>query len=75
MRTIIELPEAQIEALRKIEERHNLSRAYVIRQAIAKYVVENTVQPNAFGAWKKSANAKPVDAVAQQQALRDEWER
>jgi predicted transcriptional regulator len=75
MRTIIELPDAQIKALREIEERHNISRAHLIRQAVAKYVVENTVAPNAFGAWKKSPNAAPVDSVALQQALRDEWER
>jgi predicted transcriptional regulator len=75
MRTIIELPDAQIKALREIEERHNISRAHLIRQAVAQYVVENAVAPNAFGAWKKSPNAAPVDSVAQQQALRDEWER
>lgn len=73
MRTIIDLPTAQIEALRRLEERDNVSRAELIRQAVAEYVVKHVEHTDAFGAWK--GRRPKVDGVAYQQKLRDEWER
>ncbi len=74
MRTIIDLPEAQIAALRYLEERKNVSRAELIRQAVAQYVVRNVEAPEAFGAWNAN-KAKTVDAVTVQRKLRLEWDR
>jgi len=38
MRTIIDLPDAQIAALRELGERERASRAEVIRRAVAAYI-------------------------------------
>lgn len=73
MRTIIDLPDSQIEALRLLEERNHVSRAELVRQAVAEYVVKRTQAHDAFGAWK--SRKTKVDGVAYQQQLRDEWER
>ena len=50
MRTIIDLPKYQVDALRLLEERKNVSRAELIRQAVAQYVARNVEAPEAFGA-------------------------
>lgn len=80
MRTIIELPESQIEALRAIEIRQNVSRAELVRQAVAEYVVTHAkADPaEAFGAWVRASTGKPSarrDGVAVQRKLRAEWDK
>lgn len=77
MRTIIDLPDYQIEALKLIEARKNVSRAELVRQAVAQYVLQHAESPNAFGAWKPKAqrSKKPPDGVTVQRKLRAEWER
>ena len=74
MRTIIDLPDSQLVALRELELRKKVSRAELIRQAVAQYVVLHADTCNAFGAWKTSKRA-PADALAVQRKLRAEWER
>lgn len=74
MRTIIDLPDSQIAALRELEARKKVSRAELIRQAVAQYVVLNTATVDAFGAWK-AGSGRPVDALAVQKKLREEWDR
>ena len=74
MRTIIDLPDTQIAALRELEDRKKVSRAELIRQAVAHYVVLHSETADAFGAWK-GANRRPADAVAVQRKLRAEWDR
>lgn len=74
MRTIIDLPESQLAALRDLEKRKNVSRAELIRQAVAQYVVHHAETENAFGAWKTSKR-KAADGLAVQQRLRAEWDR
>jgi predicted transcriptional regulator len=73
MRTIIDLPDSQIEALRILEERNNVSRALLVRQAIAEYVAKHTETHDAFGAWK--SRKTKIDGLTHQNQLRDEWER
>jgi Ribbon-helix-helix protein, copG family len=77
MRTIIDLPDYQVDALRLLEERKNVSRAELIRQAVAQYVVRNVEAPEAFGAWKSKTRTlkKARDGVAVQKKLRAEWDR
>lgn len=80
MRTIIELPESQIEALRAIEIRQNVSRAELVRQAVAEYVVAHakTDPAETFGAWARGSGAKippKRDGVAVQRKLRAEWDK
>jgi metal-responsive CopG/Arc/MetJ family transcriptional regulator len=72
MRTIIDLPDEQIEALKVIGEINKKSRAELVRQAVAAYIQQhNTVEPaDAFGILK---DAEIDDPVLYQQKLRDEW--
>jgi len=71
MRTIIELPQAQLDALDVMCRREGISRAEAIRRAIARHVQEErrSADDPAFGLWR----ANPVDGLAYQQRLRDEW--
>lgn len=71
MRTIIDLPETQVEALKYLETRHQVSRAHLVREAVAEYVVKRVNKVDAFGAWK--TQAKKVDGLKHQRAMRDEW--
>ena len=74
MRTIIDLPDSQIAALRELEDRKKVSRAELIRQAVAQYLGLHAKTGDAFGAWK-IPKRRPADAVAVQRKLRAEWDR
>jgi hypothetical protein len=74
MRTIVDLPEKQVQALARVCERENISRAEAVRRAVAGWVAAATPPPSAaagFGLWrhKKLKARKYVDR------LRAEWER
>jgi len=73
MRTIVDLPPEQIAALSKIGERSKLSRAELIRRAVAEYLAARQPEPDdsAFGLWKDKGD----DGVEYQNKLRDEWHR
>lgn len=79
MRTIIELTDEQVERLRELCQRENISRAEAIRRGVD-LLLESDQQDEdefekalqaAFGSWKDCG----VDAVEYQQALRAEWNR
>jgi hypothetical protein len=72
MRTIVELPDQQIEALKAMSEQQGLSRAELMRRAVAEYLAlhQNSATEAAFGLWKKHAK----DGVDYQQGLRQEWD-
>ncbi len=71
MRTIIEVPADQLEALAEICRREHISRAEAIRQAIAGHVrrVRRDAPAAAFGLWRGRA----VDGLAYERRLRQEW--
>ena len=70
MRTIVDLPEAQIASLARICEREGLSRAELIRRAVAAYLETQAKSPDSgFGLWQ---NAHP-DALELEDELRREW--
>lgn len=70
MRTLVDIPDRQIEDLAVICESKKLSRAEVIRQAIAVYIEQNKpAEVNAFGIWKN----RKVDGLAYQEKMRSEW--
>jgi len=71
MRTIIELPQAQLDALDVICRREGISRAEAIRRAIARHVEDERQAAGdpAFGLWRDH----PIDGLAYQRRLRDEW--
>jgi hypothetical protein len=71
MRTIIELPETQLDALDAWCRREGISRAEAIRRAIASHLHEARTGGDrpAFGLWR----TRPVDGLAYERRLRDEW--
>ena len=74
MRTIIDLPDRQIEALDRVGRSRKLSRAELIRQAVERYLQENLpAREEAFGLWQRSGVRR--DGVAFQRRLRKEWKR
>lgn len=73
MRTIIELPESQVEALDALCRREGISRAEAIRRAVAAQVRQERERGGdpAFGLWK----GRRVDALEYQRRARREWDR
>jgi predicted transcriptional regulator len=73
MRTIVDLPDEQIEALKRISDAFHLSRAELRRRAVAEYLSrhQSSVTDEAFGLWKRHQ----TDGVAYQKQIRAEWER
>ncbi|HEY6414438.1 MAG TPA: CopG family transcriptional regulator [Edaphobacter sp.] len=72
MRTLIDLPEGELERLNILSRARRVSRAELIRQAVAGYLEQNKVGlDDSAGLWKKKA----VDGVEYQEQLRGEWER
>ncbi|MDR0780934.1 MAG: ribbon-helix-helix domain-containing protein [Pseudomonadales bacterium] len=70
-RILVDLPDAQIDALTTISELERRPRAAVIRDAIATYIVQHrqASEGEVFGLWKK----KKIDGLAYQQELRSQW--
>lgn len=73
MRTIIDLPEEQYEALKALAKREQASRAELVRRALAEYLARRApgVDDEAFGLWRDRAK----DGLACQERLRQEWDR
>ncbi|OJA89415.1 ribbon-helix-helix protein, CopG family [Burkholderia ubonensis] len=70
-RILIDLPDAQIQALAALVEAERRPRAAVIRDAIDAYLAQRkrAVGADVFGLWKE----KKVDGLTYQEALREEW--
>lgn len=75
MRTIIDIPDSDIEQLRRIQRKRSVSRAELIREAVTKLVISEQQsemkESPAFGVWKDRA----VDGVKYQEDMRTEWGR
>jgi predicted transcriptional regulator len=71
MRTLIDLPDAQIKALAALCERVRQPRAAVIREAVAEYLERRTTKPAeaAYGLWGTEA----MDGLDYQAKARAEW--
>ena len=71
MRTLVDIPDGQLEELGMICKKKDLSRAEVVRRAVAAFIERNRVyQPaQAFGLWRKSAE----DGLEYQARVRSEW--
>jgi metal-responsive CopG/Arc/MetJ family transcriptional regulator len=74
MRTIVDIPDTQIKFLDNLSKKKKISRANIIRQALANYITSQIKTRNsyesAFGIWKN----KKVDSLVYQKRLRDEWD-
>jgi metal-responsive CopG/Arc/MetJ family transcriptional regulator len=72
MRTLVDIPEGELDDLNALSRARKLSRAELIRQAVAGFLAQNKAGlEDSFGLWKK----RGVDGVAYQERLRREWER
>lgn len=76
MRTIIDLPQEQLEELKMVCQQKDISRAEAVRQAVKEYLIQaktsklHAALADTFGVWKH----KNIDGVEYQRALRAEWD-
>jgi metal-responsive CopG/Arc/MetJ family transcriptional regulator len=73
MRTVIDLPDEQIEPLKAAAESLKVSRAELIRRAVTEYLrrFEAPAEDAAFGIWQQCGE----DGLAYQERMRSEWDR
>lgn len=77
MRTIIEIPDDDVNVLDKMSKQEECSRAAIIRNAIKDYIEKNKEQHSsavlsqAFGMWQKT----PVDGLSYEDKIRNEWNK
>ncbi len=72
MRTLVDLPEGELERLNVLSRSRRVSRAELIRQAVSGFLEQNKAGlEDSFGLWKQ----RGVDGVEYQERLRGEWER
>jgi metal-responsive CopG/Arc/MetJ family transcriptional regulator len=71
MRTLVDIPDGQLKELTRISEKQKVSRAAVIREAIASYLANapSAEKPTAFGLW----GDHEIDGLEYQKKLRAEW--
>ena len=71
MRTIVDLPEEQIQALAEVCRREQIFRAEAVRRAVAEYASRHATgeAEKAFGLWR----GRRVDGLAYERRLRREW--
>jgi len=71
MRTLVDLGDAQIQALDELSKKEKRSRAALIRQAIDDYLGKRRDEHkgDACGLWGK----RKVDGLAYQRKVRSEW--
>lgn len=79
MRTIVDIPEGDVKALDLLGKKTNLSRAELVRQAVARYLdAENQTQKGNldkyFGLFRDDSTAfNGMDGMAWQKTMRAEW--
>jgi len=73
MRAIIDISDEQVEDLARIGRREGLSRAELVRRAIAAFLRRHKAPlgTNAFGLWRD----RSVDGLDYEDGLRREWQR
>jgi metal-responsive CopG/Arc/MetJ family transcriptional regulator len=74
MRTIVDLPEEQVQALKMLGEIENASRAELVRRAVAEYLASrqpDAASDRAFGIWRERGQ----DGLDYQERVRREWDR
>jgi len=73
MRTIVDIPDQQLDSLATLCQREGISRAEAVRRAVASYLDSqtDTADDDAYGIWRK----RKVAGVAYQRKLRTEWSR
>ena len=71
MRTLVDIPEDELEELTALSRSRRVSRAELIRQAVSGFLAENRAGlAESFGMWRR----RGVDGVRYQERLRGEWD-
>jgi hypothetical protein len=74
VRTLVDLPEVELERLNILSRARKVSRAELIRQAVSGFLAQNKAGlEDSFGLW--SDKKRRVDGIQYQDKLRSEWER
>ena len=70
MRTLVDLPDEDLEILGQLSRRRRVSRAKILREAVRDYLQRNAgaVDDEAYGLWGAGE-----DGLEYQQRLRSEW--
>jgi metal-responsive CopG/Arc/MetJ family transcriptional regulator len=77
MRTLVNLPEKQIKVLNMLSKQRKVSRAQLVREAVATFIDTNSKAARkaaldaAFGLWKD----REIDGLEYQKKMRAEWDR
>jgi hypothetical protein len=80
MRTIVDLPQEQIEALDRYAKAKGISRAAAVREAVATYLPERKKKKRDLNYWLKhpafgsEKRPKGFDSVEYVRKLRAEWD-
>ncbi|MFP4313510.1 MAG: CopG family transcriptional regulator [Alphaproteobacteria bacterium] len=80
MRTIVDIPDEDVKILDSIGQKENLSRAELVRRAVAQYLESEKEKSNAaigkyFGFLKDVPEAfDGLDGVEYQRKIRSEWD-
>ena len=74
MRTLVDIPDEQLAELNKLAEREKVSRAELVRRAVAEMLASKRQAKGdgiekAFGLWA----GRDEDGLAYQERLRSEW--
>lgn len=76
MRTLVDIPEKQLEALTHLSQQRKTSRAALVREAVSRYLEENSKAARsaafdaAFGLWKD----RDIDGLTYQKNSRADWD-
>jgi hypothetical protein len=72
MRTLVDIPDNEVEALASICAEEKVSRAEIIRRAIRDYIAKKSPGAiDAFGLWKEESES--LDGMEYQEKIRSEW--
>jgi metal-responsive CopG/Arc/MetJ family transcriptional regulator len=73
LRTIVDIPSQQLEALDALCRRESISRAEAVRRALAAHLrsTRDAEPDRAFGLWRK----RNVQGLKYERAIRGEWDR
>ena len=73
MRTLIDIPDADLKKLNRLSKARKTSRAQLVRHAISDYLKaqKQDTLDEIFGMWKD----RNIDGLEYQEQMRREWER
>jgi metal-responsive CopG/Arc/MetJ family transcriptional regulator len=73
MRTLVDIPERELELLTRLSAEQRVSRAELVRRAVSAYLEPHQLPASrsVFGLWRDRED----DGLAYQERIRSEWDR